>query len=332
MKAVAWTLALACLLSTPSWAATPVANTYKVTQQYALGGSGGWDYLTLDPAAHHLFIARDNRVMVVDTVSGKLVHEIPGMQHAHGVALVPGSHRAYVSNGRGNNVSVIDLDTFKVISHIAISGKNPDAILYDAATEHVLAMNGDSNNISVLDPKSGKELSAIALAGNPEFATSDGKGNVYVNLEDKGALAHIDVKAGVVRQTWPLAPCEGPTGLALDSTNNRLFSVCANGWLIVTDAADGHQVAKMPVGKEPDAVAYDEQTHTIFSPSRDGVLNVIHQDDADHYSAAADVLTMKTARTLALDPASHQLFLVAAKSAERGKPVTGFTLLVVGAH
>ena len=331
MKTLAWIMALAGLLSAPLWAATSSA-TYRITQQHVLGGSGGWDYLTLDPASHHLFIARDNRVMVVDTGSGKLVEEIPGMQHVHGVALVPDLHRAYASNGHGNNISVIDLDTLKVTGQIAVSGKNPDAIIYDSATAHVLAMNGDSNNISVIDPKSGRELTTIALTGNPEFAVSDGAGSVYVNLEDKGELAHIDVKTNVVRHTWSLAPCKGPTGLALDNTGKRLFSVCANGWLIVTDANDGHQVAKVAVGKEPDAVAYDAQTHTIFSPSREGVLNVIHQDDADHYSPVATVPTMKTARTLALDPVSHNLFLVGAKSAERGKPVSGFTLLVVGAH
>lgn len=331
MKTLVWTMALAGLLSAPLWAATPPA-TYSITQQHVLGGSGGWDYLTLDPASHHLFIARDNRVMVVDTGSGKIVEEIPGMQHVHGVALVPDLHRAYASNGHGNNVSVIDLDTLKVTGQIAVSGKDPDAIIYDSATAHVLAMNGDSNNISVIDPKSAKEVTTIALTGNPEFAVSDGAGSVYVNLEDKGELAHIDIKANVVRHTWSLAPCKGPTGLALDSASKRLFSVCANGWLIVTDANDGHQVAKVAVGKEPDAVAYDAATHTIFSPSREGVLNVIHQDDADHYSPVATVPTMKTARTLALDPASHDLFLVGARSAERGKPVSGFTLLVVGAH
>ncbi len=332
MKNVAWTLVLTGLLSAPSWAATPARDSFEVTQRYALGGLGGWDYLTLDPASHRLFIARDNRVMVVDSGSGKVVKEIPGMQHAHGVALAPDLHRAFVSNGHGNNVSVVDLDTLKVIGHIPVSGKDPDAIIYDRASAHVLAMNGDSNNVSVIDPKNGKELTTIALAGNPEFAASDGTGNVYVNLEDKGELAQIDINGNAVRHTWSLSPCEGPTGLALDSAAKRLFSVCANGWLIVTDASDGHQVAKVAVGKDPDAVAYDARTHNIFSASREGVLNVIHQDDADHYSSVVNVPTLKSARTLALDPNSHEIFLVGAKIAEKGKPVSGFTLLVAGRH
>lgn len=329
-KQIAQALALAGLLCTPLWTAAQSTDAYKVTHEYALGGPGSWDYLTLDQAGHRLFIARDDRIMVVDPASGKLLKEIPGMKHVHGVALVPSLHRAYASNGHGNNVSVIDLDTLKVVGHIAISGKDPDAIIYDPATSHVLTMNGDSNNISVIDPVRGKELSTIALDGNPEFAVTDDQGNVYNNVEDKSQLVHTDIKAGKVVNTWSLAPCEGPTGLAFDAADKRLFSACANGWLIVTDATNGHQVAKLPIGKKPDAAAYDPQTHEVFASSREGVLNVFHQDSADRYSKVADVPTMKSARTMALDTATDQVYLVGAKVAEKGKPVSGFTMLVVG--
>lgn len=329
MKKLAWTLIVAGLLSTSALGAEQASSTYKLTQQHALGGTGDWDYLSLDAPTHRLFIARDDRVMVVDAASGKLLQEIPGMKHVHGIALVNDLHRAYVSNGHGNDVSVVDLNTLKVLSSIPVSGKDPDAIIYEPATQHVLTMNGDSNNISIIDPAQGKELATIPLDGNPEFAVSDGQGNVYLNIEDKGELAHVDIKAGKVLQTWSLAPCEGPTGLALDAANKRLFSVCANGWMIVTDANDGHQVAKIPVDKQPDAAGYDAQRHEVFSSSRTGVLNIIHQDSADTYSKLADVPTMKSARTMALDSASNTIYLVGAKVAERGKPVSGFTLLVV---
>lgn len=329
MKKIAWALMMAGLLGAPVWAAEPAAGTYKVTQQYVLGGAGGWDYVTLDASANRLFIARDDRIMVADIHSGKLLHEIPGMKHVHGVALVPELHRAYASNGHGNDISVIDLDSLKVLSHIPVSGKDPDAIVYEPATKHVLAMNGDSNSISIIDPVQGKELSTIALDGNPEFATSDGQGNVYVNIEDKGELVHIDIKAGKVLHTWSLAPCEGPTGLAFDTANKRLFSVCANGWMIVSDANDGHQVAKIAIGKEPDAAAYDAQRHLVFSSSREGVLNVVRQDSADQYTKLADVPTMKSARTMALDASANTIYLVGAKVAQKGKPVSGFTLLTV---
>ena len=331
MKTLAWTMALAGLVSAPLWAATPPAS-YRIMQQHALGGSGSWDYLTLDPVSRHLFIARDNRVMVVDADSGKLLTEIPGMQHAHGVALVPSLHRGYVSNGHGDNVSVVDLNTLKSVGQIALSGKDPDAIIYDSASEHVLAMNGHSNSISVIDPQTAKEIASIAVPGNPEFAVSDGQGNVYLNLEDKGELAQVDSHANKLKNVWPLAPCEGPTGLALDAANARLFSVCANGWMIVTDAHDGHQVAKLPIGKGPDAVAYDAQRHTVLSSSGEGVLDVIHQGDADHYAVVASIPTRKSARTLALDPKTHEVFLVAGKSAGKGKPVIEFGMLVVGPH
>jgi len=328
MKKIAWTLIMAGLLSTSVWASQPPMAGYKVTQRYALGGTGGWDYATLDAPAHRLFIARDNRVMVVDTDSGKLVKEIPGMKHVHGIALVDDLHRAYVSNGHGNDVSVVDLDTLKVIGTIPVSGKDPDAIIYEPATRHVLTMNGDSNNISVIDPAKGKEVATIPVAGNPEFVVSDSKGNVYLNLEDKGELTHVDIKTGEVLNTWSLAPCEGPTGLAFDAANKRLFSVCANGWMIVTDADDGHQVAKIPVGKGPDAAIYDAQRHDIFSSSREGVLNVIHQASPDQYVKLADVPTMPSVRTMAMDFASRKIYLVGAKVAGHGKPASGFTLLV----
>ena len=327
MKTSAWAVLLAAALS--SFAANAAATGGKaVVGHHALGGSGGWDYLTFDAAAQRVFIARDNRVMVVAAGSGKLLGEIPGMQHAHGVALLPGGQRAYVSNGHGNDVSVVDLRTLKVIKQIPVSGKNPDAIIFDSASGDVLAMNGDSNSISLLDPQSNRELGTIPLSGNPEFAASDGRGNVYVNLEDKGALAHVDIKTRKVLAVWPLAPCEGPTGLALDAPHARLFSVCANGWMIVTDAHDGHQVARVQIGKHPDAVAWDAQRHDVLSSSGEGVLDVVHQDDADHYSLQQSVPTLKSARTLALDPATHRVFLVGAES-PRGAPVTGFQLLTV---
>lgn len=330
MKNLAWVLVFVGILSPAAWAAVaPPASPYYVAKTYPLGGTGGWDYVTFDSASDRLFIARDNRVMVVNPHTGKIIREIPGIKHAHGIAFVPSLHRAYVTNGRGDDVSVINLDTLATIGHIDVHGQNPDAVIYDEASGHVLAMNGDSNSISVIDPKQGKELTTIPLAGNPEFAVSDDSGNVYVNLEDKGKLAHIDTKTNTVLQTWPLAPCEGPTGLALDQKHQRIFSVCANGWLIVTNAANGHQVAKIAVGKDPDAVAFDAATGTIFSPSRTGVLNIIHQVDADHYQVIGALPTMKSVRTLALDDVHHTVYLVGAKVAERGKPVSGFTLFVV---
>jgi YVTN family beta-propeller protein len=325
-------LAASAAPANTSPAASASAAHYAITQHYPLGGVGGWDYLSIDSAAHHLFIARDDRVMVVDTQSGKLLTEISGMQHAHGVALATGKHRGYVSNGKGNNVTVIDLDTLKSIGNLAISGQNPDAILYDNASDHLLTMNGHSNNISVIDPAAGKEITTIALPGKPEFAVSDDKGNVFINIEDKNQIVHIDTHANKLLHTWPLTSCDSPSGLAFDTATQRLFSVCDNQKMTVTDATNGHQVAVVSIGKGPDAVTFDPQTKLIFSSNGEGNLSIVHEDDADHYAVLATLPTQKSARTMALDTATHKLFLVAANAAPRGTPVSGFTLLVAEQH
>lgn len=333
MKKLSWTLLFAAAAGLPSLAIAGTAGpAYAITRHYALGGAGGWDYVSFDAATRQLFIARDNRVMVVGADDGKLVTEIGGMQHAHGVALVPSLHRAYVSNGHGNDLSVVDLATLKVVGNIPVSGKDPDAIVYDTDSGNVLAMDGDSNEISVIDVKLGKEIATIPLGSNPEFPVSDGAGKLYVNLEDSSQLAEVDLRSRKVLHVWPLAPCHGPTGLAMDATGHRLFSVCANGWMIVTNADNGQQVAKLPIDKGPDAVVYDTALHDVLTTSGEGSLAVIHQADADHYAQAVKVPTMRSARTLALDPSTHEVFTVGAATYGRGKPVTGFSLLVAGPH
>jgi len=328
-------LSLLLLLTVGTAVARPVpaaAADFSVLQHHPLGGSGGWDYLSLDPASHHLFIARDDRVMVVDTASGKLLTEIPGMQHAHGVALAPARHRGYVSNGRGNSVSVIDLDALKTLARIPVSGSNPDAIVYDPASGHVLTMNGRSDTVSVIDPDAGKEVATIALPGRPEFAVSDGQGHVFVNLEDRGELARLDSRSDKLENVWSLTPCDSPSGLAYDARSRRLFSVCDNKLMIVTDAVDGHQVARVAIGKGPDAAAFDARTRLVYSANHDGTPTIVHEDDADRYTVLANVPTQPGARTLALDPVTHLAWLVAADAVPRGAPVKGFTLLAVGRH
>ncbi len=308
------------------------ATQYAVLQRHPLGGSGGWDYLTIDAATHHLLIARNDRVMVVDTRDGKPAGEISGMQHIHGIALLPSQRRGYVSDGAANSVREIDLDTLKELRNIPIGGQGPDAIVFDPASGHVLTMNGHSGNASVVDPASHKAIADIALPGRPEFAVSDGRGHVFVNLEDKSELARIDTRTDKVDAVWKLAPCDAPSGLALDPQTRRLFSVCDNQLMVVTDADNGHQVAAVAIGKGPDAAAFDPATHLVYSSNHDGTLTIVHEDDADHYRVEANVPTQVGARTMALDEASHHVWLVAAAPAPRHAPVKEFTALVVGAH
>jgi YVTN family beta-propeller protein len=329
MKSPALLLFLAVGVAATAHAATP---DYTVLQRYPLGGSGGWDYLTIDPAAHHLLIARADRVMVVDTHDGKLAGEIPGMQHVHGIALVQQSRHGYVSDGTANSVHVIDLDTLKTLHDIPVDGKGPDGIVFDPASGHVLTMNGHSGNASVIDTASDKAIADIALPGKPEFAVSDGNGHVFVNIEDKGELVRIDTKANKVDATWPLAPCDSPSGLAIDTQSRRLFSVCDNKLMVITDADNGRQVATVAIGDGPDAARFDPATKLAYSSNHDGTLTIVHEDDANHYRVVANVPTQAGARTMALDRATHRIWLVAAAPAARHAPVKDFTALVVGSH
>lgn len=329
MKSLVLSLCLS-VASAAAVAAPPAASDYAVLQRHALGGAGGWDYLSIDPATHYLFIARNDRVMVVDTRDGRLAGEIPGMQHVHGIALVPRLGRGYVSDGAGNSVHVIDLATLKMLATFPVTGQGPDAIVFDPASGHVLTMNGRSDNASVIDPATARVVATVPLPGRPEFAVSDGRGHVFVNLEDKDTLARIDTRANKVDATWTLAPCDSPSGLAYDAKARRLFSVCDNRLMVVTDAGDGHQVATVPIGKGPDAAVFDPQERLVYSSNHGGTLTVVREVDADHYRVLANVPTQPGARTMALDPATHRVWLVTAAPAPRGAPVKDFTALVVG--
>lgn len=309
-------------------AAAGQASPYTVTDTWNLGGEGGWDYAAVDPATHRLFIARNDRVMVVDTGTGKLLAEIPGMHRAHGVALAAPLGKAFVSNGDSGDVSVVDLATLTLEKRFPTSAKNPDAIVYDETIKRVITMNGGSNSISVIDPITGKVTASIDLPGRPEFAAVDKRGSLWVNLEDASKLVHVDLKASKVVAMWNLAPCESPSGLAFDEMSRRVFSVCDNHTMVVTDADDGHQVAKLPIGGGPDAAVYDPSNHLVMSSNRDGTLSVFKQRSADVYDTLPTVTTRASARTLALDPTTGKVYLPFAQSAGKGQPVRGFGVLV----
>ena len=324
----AMTLAAAAACS-----AAASSTNYAVLDSYVLGGAGKWDYLTLDSAAQRLYIARGNRVMVMDAQTGKLVGEVTGANGAHRIVILSDQHQGYVTNGHANSVMPFDLATLKPLPAIAISGKGPDAMLFDRATAKLWTFNGHSNGASMIDPISKKETGTVALPGKPEFAVTDDSGRIYVNLEDTAQIAEVDAKAGKVLATWPLAPCEGPTGLAIDVTHKRLFSVCANRKMVVLDATDGHRVSVQTIGGDPDAAGYDAGTSSVFSSNADGTLTIIHQDDADRYAIVANLATAAGARTLAVDTGTHRVYLAAPDVAAGAKASQGtFGVLVVGTH
>lgn len=320
-----------------AFAATPPAAD-RLLSRLPLGGAGGWDYLSFDAHARHLFVSRGDRVLVVDVDSGKQIGTIAGTAGVHGVAIAADLQRGFTSNGKSASVTVFDLGTLKIVATIEGTGKNPDAILYDSASRHVLTFNGRSGTASVIDTAKNAVIDSIALPGKPEFAVADGSGHVYVNIEDKSELVQLDTSTDKVLHTWPLASCESPSGLTLDNRHHRLFSVCDNRTMAVLDAIDGHQVASIAIGDGPDAVAFDPADAMIYSANGEsGTITAVHENDPDHYSVRATVPTQTSARTLALDPQTHRLYLSAARRGSvkqaNGRPTIepgSFSVLVVG--
>lgn len=285
---------------------------YKVVNTYKIGGEGGWDYLIADAAARHLYISRATHVIVLDLDSGKTVGDITDTPGVHGIALAPELGRGFVSNGREGTVSIFDLKTLATISKVKV-GDNPDAILYDPATQRVFTFNGRSQDATAIDAAKGTVLGTIKLDGKPEFAVSDGKGGVFVNIEDKSELTAIDPNKLEVKTKWPLAPCESPSGLSMDRKNRRLFVGCDNKMMAVVNADTGKVLATPAIGDGVDATTFDDETGLAFASCGEGVLTVVREDSADQFSVAENVPTQPGARTLALDSRTHNVFVVTAK-------------------
>jgi DNA-binding beta-propeller fold protein YncE len=285
---------------------------YKVVNTYKVGGDGGWDYLIADGAARRLYISRATHVIVLDLDSGKTVGDIADTPGVHGIALAPELGRGFVSNGREGTVSIFDLKTLATISKVK-AGENPDAILYDPATQRVFTFNGRSQDSTAIDAAKGTVLGTIKLDGKPEFAASDGKGEIFVNIEDKSELTAIDPNKLMVKSTWPLAPCESPSGLSMDRKNRRLFVGCDNKMMAVVNADTGKVLATPTIGDGVDATTFDAETGLAFASCGEGVLTVVREESPDKFSVAENVPTQAGARTLALDSKTHNVYLVTAK-------------------
>lgn len=325
MNILTWTRSAAvvnvCLLSGMAIiAALPAtsasAQTPSIVAHWPIDGGGGWDYLTVDAVHSRLYVSRADHVDVVNTKTGGVEATIHDTQGVHGVALAPELNRGFVSNGRSNNVSVFDLKTSMREQDVAVEGLNPDAILYEPSTQQVFTFNGKSQDVSVLDAKSLAIKAIIKVPGKPEFAQSDNAGHVYLNIEtEPGQLVSIDSKALKIDAIWPLTGCKSPTGLAIDRANGRLFSVCDDKVLVVTDSHTGQIVAKVEIGTGPDAVAYDPKTKRVFVSNGQGTLSVIAQKDANHYQVMPELLTERGARTLGLDEQTGKIFEITAQFA-----------------
>jgi len=283
-------------------------SSFKVSHRILLGGEGGWDALTVDSSTHRLFVTHGTRVQVVDTRTDKVLGEIPDTPGVHGVALAPDLGRGFTSNGRDSSVTMFDLNSLAVLGKLKLNARNPDAIEYDPVSKRVFAFNGGSASATAIEAGADTVIGSVPLGGKPEFAAADGKGMVYVNLEDSSAVLAFDARTLQIVHRWPLAPGEEPSGLAMDREHRRLFAGCSNEKLVVLDAGDGHVVSVLPIGKNVDGVAFDPKRQLVFSSNGEGTLTVIHEDGPDKYSVVETVPTQKGCRTLALDEATGSVY------------------------
>jgi DNA-binding beta-propeller fold protein YncE len=288
---------------------------YKVINKVTLGGEGGWDYLMVDAAARRIYISRGTHVMVVDADSLKQVGDIPETPGVHGIAIADDLHRGFTSNGQANTVTVFDPKTLNKIGEPIAVGTNPDAILYDPASKRVFTMNGRSHDTTAVDAASGKVVGTLPLGGKPEFAQADGAGHVFVNIEDTSEIVQFDAKNLKEMNRWKLAPCEGPSGLALDNKAHRLFAVCGNKLMAVMDATNGKIITTLPIGAGTDAAAFDPATKLAFAScgGGTGTITIVREDSPDKFTVVGDVETAPRARTMTFDPKTHNLFTVTAQ-------------------
>ena len=313
---------------------------YHVVNKIQIGGEGGWDYLTMDNAARRLYVSHASKVVVIDVDSGKVVGEIPDTKGVHGITIAPELNRGFVSNGGANNVTVFDLKTLKTIQ-VVNTGQNPDAISYEPQSGRVFTFNGRSKDSTVIDAKSGKVEGTIPMGGKPEFSAIDGKGKIYVNNEDSGEMEEVDAKTMSVTKTYPLTGCEEPSGLAMDTAHRRLFSVCRNKVMIVSDPDSGKVIATLPIGQGADGAGFDPGTGLAFSSNGDGTLTVVN-NVSGKYEVKQSAETQRGARTMTVDVKTHKVYLPTAQFGPAPAPTTenprprpsllpdSFVVLVVG--
>ncbi|MDP8982343.1 MAG: YncE family protein [Acidobacteriota bacterium] len=301
---------VAILLFTMFGAALGAAGTgYHLVKKVPVGGEGGWDYLIVDPGARRVYVSHASEVDVLDADSLALVGKIEGLHGVHGIAIAADLGRGFVSNGGSSTMTIFDLKTLAKIGDEVATGQGPDAILYHSGTQQVFAFNGRGKSATVINGKTGAVAGTVSLGGTPEFAATDGSGAVYVNIEDTSEVLRIDPKKRSVETRWKLAPCEEPSGMAMDAKHQRLFVGCHNNMTAVVDAANGRVIATLPIGKGVDATAYDPGAGLVFNSCGDGNTSVTRQLGADDYKKEEPVKTAPRARTMALDPKTHRLFL-----------------------
>lgn len=294
-----------------SAAVKPAASSYHVARRVTLGGAGSWDYVAIDTAGNRLFIAREDRMMVVDPHTGRIMGEIRGLHRGHGVAFAYPTGHGFATSGADSTVTMFDLKTLRILGKTT-AAVDDDAVLYDPTSRDVFTFNGDAESATVIDAMSGKRVATIPLGGKPEFGVA-GNGKLYVNIADKGEVVEINPAARRVTRRWPIAPCTEPTGLAMDIAHHLLFSGCRNKVMAISDAAAGKLMTTVPIGGGVDANAFDPATGDAFASNGDGTLTVVHEDAPNTFHVVQTVSTMAGGRTMALDPRTHTVYTVSAR-------------------
>ena len=330
----------ATLLSLTAVILMAAPNGYHAVGKVHIGGAGGWDYAMMDSEARRLYVSHATHVVVVDADSEKVVGDIPDTPGVHGIAIATKLNRGYTSNGRSNNVTIFDLKTLKMVGQVKV-GQNPDAIWYEAAPNKVFTFNGKSNDASVIDAATNQVVATIPLGGKPEFPAADGRGKLYVNIEDTHEMAEIDAVKLSVTKRYTLTGCEEPSGLAMDTKNRRLFSVCGNKVMIVSNPDSGKVLATLPIGEGADGAGFDAGSGLAFSSNGEGTMTVVHEISGK-YEVLETVKTQPGARTMAVDTKTHKIYLPTAQfgvpsaaTAQQPHPrppvlPDSFVLLVVG--
>ncbi|HKN72459.1 MAG TPA: YncE family protein [Terriglobales bacterium] len=313
---------LVFMLSLSFIAAHAQTGGYHVIKKIPVAGQGSWDYLSVDEGARRLYVSHGTQVEVLDVDTGAVVGNIEKTPGVHGIAIAPELGRGFVSNGQSSTVTIFDLKTLRTVAEVSV-GKKPDAIIFDPATSRVFVFNGDSNSATAIQAADGKVAGTVDLGGGPEFAVADGAGYVYDNIEDASQVLKINSRSLKVEQRWPTAPCSAPSSIAMDRPNRRLFVGCRSKVMAVINADTGQVITTLPIGDHVDATAFDPDSRLVFDSNGEGTITVIHQDSPDKYSVVENVKTLPKAKTMALDPKTHQLFL---STAEAGQ----FEVLVVG--
>jgi DNA-binding beta-propeller fold protein YncE len=302
--------------ATPAW-------SYHLANEIHLPGTEGWDYLSIDEKANRLYVSHGTHVEVIDTKSLKPVGQIAQTPGVHGIALAEDLGRGYVSAGASGTVVVFDLKTLARIAEVKTTGANPDAILYEPVTHRVFTFNGRGRNATAIDARTNEVLGTITLDAKPEFAVSDARGEVFVNLEDANSIAQIDAKTLEVRARWPMKGCEEPSGLAFDRQNARLFSVCSNEVMEIVDAGSGRIVGEAHIGKNVDGAGFDAGKHLAFASGGDGTLTIVKEEGPEKFKVEETVRTKPGARTMTVDPGSHRVFLSAGERQPASPPAPG---------